>query len=613
MATEYEPDPDTPGAHILHLPNGQSVRTASPERLLRKAGATPRPSLQPGLQQLDRVGHVNQPVEQAPELNQLAAPAPMPPKVSYDQGDVSAGLAAMRSGVDGPPAPPGTSNTSAPKKRLLPVTGGAPVIGPSQSLWDINSRKIQAAAGAELQALHDNIGRVTGSAPRRLPAEDRKLGFTTRSGPQVSQEMLDASADVSINKKLAMQQSADQQEAALDQQAKNVFSHEVLPAIKAVRDAKRDIAELDAKNAKIEQERSNLQGARQLYQHRIDTGEIDPNRFFKNQSTAAAISGWIGMIAGGLIMGMRGGPNPMLEFYKQQVANDIAAQEADLEKNKFQLSQVDNELARLVDMTGSIERAKGLLYDLQMAAGQARLKEASLRAQSSSVQTNLQEAYAIMDVERNKEIQSLLLQEQGETTTSYKHIPERTVGGFRRTTTADFLKKAAPLMRYLPGPQKVDGKQARADRTRIVRFSDGSIGYADRTKQAADYTEQIRGYQKALGHVRALDKAEADYKAGKISISELNVAKKHNGNALLLANKQLLQEAMSEGERKILEGMGGEQAKISLTKILTGPDSKYRARLKKTLHGYEAQIKRRVTTGPTNNQTLIPRGVKRKK
>lgn len=71
----------------------------------------------------------------------------------------------------------------------------------------------------------------------------------------------------------------------------------------------------------------------QALQTAVANGKIDPNRYFKNQSTASRVTGAIAMVLGGIGSGLTGQPNMAAKMLENAVERDIDAQKNDQSKN----------------------------------------------------------------------------------------------------------------------------------------------------------------------------------------------------------------------------------------------------------------------------------------
>ena len=95
--------------------------------------------------------------------------------------------------------------------------------------------------------------------------------------------------------------------------------------------------------------------------------KVDPNRFFKNASTAQQVMMSIGAVAGGMLQGLQGGTNTFLDRLDRMVDRDISAQQSEIDNKKTQLSERRTVFGQLLQETGdrrlAAMQARGLTYE----------------------------------------------------------------------------------------------------------------------------------------------------------------------------------------------------------------------------------------------------------
>jgi len=131
--------------------------------------------------------------------------------------------------------------------------------------------------------------------------------------------------------------------------------------------------------------------------------QIDPNRYFKNQSTGSKILSSIGIILSGLGAGAHG-TNMAMENINRAVANDIEAQKNDQSK-AMNLWRMNRENMQS-DMQANIATQNQLLTGVQ-----AKMAMSAGNIQNTQARMNLQQA--INDIEQKKINNRMLLSSGG--------------------------------------------------------------------------------------------------------------------------------------------------------------------------------------------------------
>jgi len=133
--------------------------------------------------------------------------------------------------------------------------------------------------------------------------------------------------------------------------------------------------------AQLDQERQN-------FQHDIQNGHIDPDRYLAHRSTGTKISNTIGLILGGIGSAITGQENPAMKLLKQHVDNDIDAQKAELGKKENLLSMNMKQFGNLHDAMNMTRIMMGdqVKSQLEAAAGRAQTPIEKARAEQAVAQ-----------------------------------------------------------------------------------------------------------------------------------------------------------------------------------------------------------------------------------
>ena len=108
------------------------------------------------------------------------------------------------------------------------------------------------------------------------------------------------------------------------------------------------LTELDFKKIKKYKDREDLEKARtESINLAMKQSKIDPERFYKNQSTFDKIVSLVGLAAGGYGAYKYGGQNVYLKQLDQEIAKDIHAQKLDQEFSKRKLAAANFKVAAL--------------------------------------------------------------------------------------------------------------------------------------------------------------------------------------------------------------------------------------------------------------------------
>lgn len=187
-----------------------------------------------------------------------------------------------------------------------------------------------------------------------------------------------------------------------------------------------DRAELE--RARLERQRAqsvmtksqnDLDAANKAYQ----AASIDPNRFYKNRSSAENVMSAIGVALGAFGASMTHSPNFALDIINKAVDNDIEAQKAEIAKKG---QGANNMLAKLKEATGSYDSAENMFKVAALQHAKAQADQLNAQGQDSKLQAQLGDA-----------IEKLKTSHLGYVDTHTAHIPAQLVGGGGGLSTKD--------------------------------------------------------------------------------------------------------------------------------------------------------------------------------
>lgn len=129
----------------------------------------------------------------------------------------------------------------------------------------------------------------------------------------------------------------------------------------------------------------------------IISGKIDPDRWWKNQGTAGAITAGIGMILGGIGAAQAGGPNYAMEAINKAIDRDIDSQKAD-KANKMSLWHM-NRSAMQDDINAELTTRNQMLTGVQA-------KMQKFASEAGGPQALAKVAPAILQIQQQKQMNS---------------------------------------------------------------------------------------------------------------------------------------------------------------------------------------------------------------
>lgn len=134
-------------------------------------------------------------------------------------------------------------------------------------------------------------------------------------------------------------------------------------------------------------------------------GQIDPNRFWNNQSSGNRIMASVAVALGAMGAAITGGKNDALDIIQAQVNRDIEAQKAEL-------GQRNNLLSFNLNRLGNLQAAEQATRLQQMSVLQAQLQSAAAKSGNKLAQAQLNKQMADYFVTRVAPMKSQLAQQQ---------------------------------------------------------------------------------------------------------------------------------------------------------------------------------------------------------
>ncbi len=158
---------------------------------------------------------------------------------------------------------------------------------------------------------------------------------------------------------------------------KNEYGQEIQSALNS------HTAHMAEQQWKYEGERKRIDDEQSVLQKKLQNGEVDPRRYFKNMNTGQRIASAIGLILGGIGSGLGHTPNMAAEMMNKAVDNDIEAQKMDLGKTN---SLLNLNLQKYHNLN-TAEAATRLQYNTVL---QTQLQAAQNKATTNLAQAGLQ-------------------------------------------------------------------------------------------------------------------------------------------------------------------------------------------------------------------------------
>lgn len=199
---------------------------------------------------------------------------------------------------------------------------------------------------------------------------------------QTAQEAMTSSGDITGANTMAqnLMGGVNQAQLANDQLAKgNIDYGQALnkAAIAQVTAATNQKKATDAEYAPLAQEAQDIT-------HDVLQGHVDPNQLWNSKSGWQKMSTGIGIALGGLGSGMTGGPNQALQFFQEQIKNNIAAQEQTIHNKNTLLGHLSTMYSPAVAAKVAEGQLNAILAAKIEAAG-ANLKTPQAIAQKNAL------------------------------------------------------------------------------------------------------------------------------------------------------------------------------------------------------------------------------------
>ncbi len=518
--------------HEIQLADGTKFRTALPPSRLVELGLPPLPEA-PTL--ADRG---------ALALGDGAGGASGNPTASDARPNYSAG----GSGSGNQSSSTGTGHQPSDTAAQAPPAA-APQVSADQAADEKGRAANVGRFGASTADIDTGEGSGPGPAPVERPryvtirAKDQR-GADIRTGYSVHKsdaagmlpEHEEQAADARINAKLAGQELADNKADTLERDRGAAVEEQIRREEQAIA--------LQARNAEIsrrkEEAAANLL-ALDAEHDEIQKLKVNPNQFWDGLGTGGKIMAAIGMIAGGINSGMRGGPNQAAEFIYRAIRDDINGQreKIDARRQGFNIRETRLE-KRAAQLGGDLELADRELEANQLALVSAIGKKHAAESGLANINPELMLTFAKMDEEAANMRMENAAKYSAKVQESFAFIPDRTV--------------------------QVGGAPVKPEvRERKVELGDGRFGYARSNAQAKEAQDKLTPGSDiiaGLNELRQLRRASAEVDVTPTQMSAIK--QRMRAIALGLAprmNVQVGQGAMSKDEvDQNMQKMGDPEA-----------------------------------------------------
>ena len=248
----------------------------------------------------------------------------------------------------------------------------APVLSPEQQQ--------QLKAKAALAYLSQSVA-VPGSSTNATTQANVGSDWYNKLGAQAQQE------------KDSIAQQAEVKAGLAEQQARSMNEFNTQNRLNAVSFQKQK----DAYDAQIAAEMSNLA------KDRADEAStrVDPNLYWKNQTTGQNILSAIALGLGGFGAGLKGGfENPVMNYIEKQIDRDIESQKIELAQKGKRIDLSNNLLASLYSRRGNLEQSEINARTLGWENVQSILKQQEIAAQSPLQKAQIGQMFAQVEQKR---------------------------------------------------------------------------------------------------------------------------------------------------------------------------------------------------------------------
>lgn len=368
---------------------------------------------------------------------------------------------------------------------------------------------------------------------------DIRTGFSVQKSGATDMlpEHEEQASDARINAKLAGQELADNKADTLERDRGFAVEEQIRREEQA--------AALQAKQVEIRRRKEEASAnllALDTEHDEIQKLKVNPNQFWDGLGTGGKILAAIGMIAGGINSGLKGGPNQAAEFIYRSIRDDINGQREKIEARRQGYNVKETRLEkRAAQLGGDLELAAKELEANQLALASAIGKKHAAESGLANVNPELMLTFAKMDEEAANMRLDNAAKYSAKVAESFQFIPDKTVtvGG------------AAPVKPEV--------------RERMVRFGDGGqVGYVVAGNARDKVQSAISGFQNISGGIRELKSLAAQASTG-----NLEAQRRYNSlRSALLTEANVLrgQGAMSEGDQGNMEAGMPDVAKLTTTR-----------------------------------------------
>lgn len=148
---------------------------------------------------------------------------------------------------------------------------------------------------------------------------------------------------------------------------------------------------------------NDLDQENKMLTQKVMSGQLDPNRVWKNTSTGGKIAAGIGMLLSGIGSGLTGQRNMAMDVINNTIDKDIEAQRYDLGKTNTLLSMN-------LQKYGRLDHAYEITKNQELSMVQAKIAQIAATSQSPIAAAKAQQALAQLDMQKTQSLQNLAFQ-----------------------------------------------------------------------------------------------------------------------------------------------------------------------------------------------------------
>lgn len=452
MAT-FAPRPD--GLFDVTLDSGLVLPMALPEQSLLSAGLQPAMPPPPPVTQTQGLAQAAPwevgPQQSLPDVGPNMSPAPQqslpppgpppaPPRPTQNvpmiplQVDPAEQQRARDASiVDRPPPAP---------KKLIPVTGAG---APGAQRPSTPEEQVQAQTDVYLQGLL----RPRPASVTKIPAHDELLGYSVKKGAEIDPEK---EADVDIQDE-ALQE-------AVRERARIEAGRQAVQGGMQAREAERQEEELaNAQMLRREKDEDISRRRTAVDKRSAEVAEMapDPGKFFHDRGAVATLLAGVGAAMGTYASVKTGAPN-----FALQILNDGVQREYDAQVRAIEQADkgVDRQRLALADMIRDHGDPRTAELEFKMMARDiAALKIEATAVKSGSAETMARAEQVIAEMRKMSAEDKLKLDlaMQDDVQQTWRHVPQKTIGGGGPPDPLKAMQKAAA---YKEAAGKVYGTNA---------------------------------------------------------------------------------------------------------------------------------------------------------